>query len=237
MTGAPPAPPIERERTEGAADGTHAAVLACLRAAAPPQGALLDAPCGAGALAHAAAALGLEPHGVDAVRHPRLLLPDANLRLADLDQGVPFEDARFDVVLSVEGIEHLASPRAFVRELARVLKPGGLMVLSTPNVLSVRSRWRWLTRGHHRHFTPDAAGRFSSDHLHAVDYHLLHRLLDEAGLEIRKVACNKRVANLRDRLLAWVIRWASRRQPFREVLLSDELLFGQILVVAAEKRR
>lgn len=231
-----PQPPIELDRTEGAADGTHAAVLACLREVAPLQGDLLDAPCGAGALAQAAGALGFTPHGVDVVRHPRLLLPEASLTVADLDRGVPFADGAFDVVLSVEGIEHLGSPRAFVTELARVLRPGGRLILSTPNVLSVRSRWRWLTRGHHRHFTPDARGRFSSDHLHAVDYHLMHRLLDEAGLEICKVTCNRRVTSLRDRVLAWLVRRSTRPGPFRDVLLSEDLLFGQILVVMATKR-
>lgn len=106
-------------------------------------------------------------------------------------------------------------------------------MISTPNVLAVRSRWRWLTRGHHRHFTPDAEGRFSSDHLHAIDYVLLHRFLTEAGLRVEAVTCNRRQANLRDRLVGWWVRRRGRGMPFAEVVLGDDVLFGQILVVSA----
>jgi len=227
--------PSPRLLVEGAAAGTHEAVLRLLDASGA-RGRALDAPCGAGALSVAAGARGLEVFGVDVVRHPELKLDEGHLTVADLDAGVPFEDASFDVVMSVEGIEHLSSPRRFVAELGRVLKPGGHLVVSTPNVLSARSRWRWLTRGHHRHFTFDAEGRSSSDHLHAIDFVLLRRFLDEAGLDIRNVTCNRHQANLRDRLLALWIRRGARRLPFAEVLTSDDLLFGQILVVHAIKR-
>lgn len=220
---------------EGAAAGTHEAVLRLLQETGA-SGRTLDAPCGSGALAVAALEAGLDVQGVDVAHHPQLKLPQDRLTVADLDRGIPFDSETFDTAISVEGIEHLSSPRAFVQELARVLKPGGRLVLSTPNVLSVRSRWRWLTRGHHRHFTPDARGRFSSDHLHAIDYVLLYRLLDEAGLEVQGFGCNRRQSNLRDRVVAWWVRRASRRHPFAKVILHDDLLFGQILVVHAVKR-
>jgi 2-polyprenyl-3-methyl-5-hydroxy-6-metoxy-1,4-benzoquinol methylase len=42
-----------------------------------------------------------------------------------------------DVVASVETIEHLENPRAFMRQLARVVKPGGVVIVSTPNQLSL----------------------------------------------------------------------------------------------------
>lgn len=219
---------------EGAAAGTHEAVLKLLKQG-EAHGRTLDAPCGSGALALEAVELGLDVHGVDVEQHPELKLDPQRLTLADLNKGVPFEDHSFDTVMSVEGIEHLSCPRDFVAELARVLKPGGQLVISTPNVLSVRSRWRWLTRGYHRHFTPDEHGRASSDHLHAMDYVLLHRYLGEAGLQVRSVSCNRRQANLRDRLVAWWVRRSSREHPFAQTLLKDDLLFGQILIVHATK--
>lgn len=48
-------------------------------------------------------------------------------------EAMPFDDRLFDVVVSFETIEHLDHPEAFLAEVARVLVPGGLFVVSTPN--------------------------------------------------------------------------------------------------------
>jgi 2-polyprenyl-3-methyl-5-hydroxy-6-metoxy-1,4-benzoquinol methylase len=77
--------------------------------------------------------------GLDAVRYQDFPA-DAEFHLVDLDTGracVPDEFA--DVVAAVETIEHLENPRAFMRELMRLLKPGGLLIVTTPNQLSLLS--------------------------------------------------------------------------------------------------
>jgi SAM-dependent methyltransferase len=51
-----------------------------------------------------------------------------------LDYHWPFATGEFDVTLSLETVEHVAFPNQFVRELGRVTKPGGKLILSTPNV-------------------------------------------------------------------------------------------------------
>jgi len=55
--------------------------------------------------------------------------------------ALPFDDETFDVVFSTEAIEHTAQPLAASSELYRVLKPGGRLVLSTPNLA-----WLWAVR-------------------------------------------------------------------------------------------
>jgi SAM-dependent methyltransferase len=220
---------------EAAADGVHARVRELI-ATLPARGRLLDAPCGAGALASSLSALGFEVSGIDIEAHPVLQISKDNFRLADLDRGVPFDDQSFEVVVSVEGIEHLESPRRFVRELARVLKPGGHLVISTPNVLNVTSRWRFFTRGFHKHFTPDARAQLSSGHLHAIDYVLLRQFLEAAGLHIVSVSSNRLLRGLRERFFGWLVRrFTAKKHPFADVLLSDDLLYGQILVVVATR--
>lgn len=220
---------------EGAADGVHARVKECV-AALPARGALLDAPCGAGALGASLQELGFEVHGIDLSAHPSQRLGADRVRIADLDAGIPFDDARFDVAVSVEGIEHLEAPKRFARELGRVVKRGGWLVISTPNVLNVASRWRFLTRGFHKHFTPDARAQLSSGHIHAIDYVLLRQFLEASGFSIERVTTNKLLRGMRERLFGWIVRRSTaNKHPFAKELLSDELLYGQILVVVARR--
>lgn len=51
----------------------------------------------------------------------------------NLEEGIPYADARFDIVYSGEVIEHLYNPDYMLEECHRVLKPGGLLIISTPN--------------------------------------------------------------------------------------------------------
>ena len=64
-------------------------------------------------------------------------------RLDDAVRGSGFAAAKIDV----EGVEHLEDQFAFVRECWRVLKPGGRLLLSTPNILGLASRWRYFWTG------------------------------------------------------------------------------------------
>ena len=103
------------------------------------RGALaLDGGCGVGGLTVALQQRGARVIAVDIGEqlarqaHRRLGCEAAVGSLLEL----PFPDGTFDVVLSSEVIEHTPSPEAAARELYRVLKPGGHLVLSTPN-------WLW----------------------------------------------------------------------------------------------
>lgn len=58
----------------------------------------------------------------------------------DVTAGLPFDGATFECVIAGEIIEHVPNPDDLLREVRRVLKPGGLFVLSTPNVVSWANR-------------------------------------------------------------------------------------------------
>lgn len=97
----------------------------------------LDVGCGAGLLAEPLARLGAEVTAIDAA--PDLIaaatLHAAGSALAIDYRAAPVEEigGQFDLVTSMEVIEHVADPAAFVGALAARLAPGGLMILSTPN--------------------------------------------------------------------------------------------------------
>ncbi|MEW6071682.1 MAG: class I SAM-dependent methyltransferase [Planctomycetota bacterium] len=99
-------------------------------------GRLLEIPAGEMPVARA-----LEPRGWRVVGLD--LFPPAGAGrcvLADACAPLPFPAATFDAVVSQEGIEHFENQAAFVRECARVLKPRGVLVLTTPNVLHLSAR-------------------------------------------------------------------------------------------------
>jgi len=76
-------------------------------------------------------------------------LSGQHVEIVDLntDKCLPYQDGRFDIVTATEVIEHLEDFRSILREIFRVLKPGGICVLSTPNILNLNSRLRNLWFG------------------------------------------------------------------------------------------
>jgi 2-polyprenyl-6-hydroxyphenyl methylase/3-demethylubiquinone-9 3-methyltransferase len=97
----------------------------------------IDVGCGAGLLAEPLARLGASVTGIDAapenVAVARAHAERQNLAIDYRAVGVETLDQRFDLVTCMEVIEHVVDPAAFVRGLAHVLAPGGLLILSTPN--------------------------------------------------------------------------------------------------------
>lgn len=59
---------------------------------------------------------------------------------------LPFADEFFDLVICTETLEHVPDDRAIVRELMRVLRPGGMLVVSVPDEYSERLLWRFSER-------------------------------------------------------------------------------------------
>ncbi len=70
----------------------------------------------------------------------------------DLNTPLPGYEATFDVVVAPEVIEHLENPRFMLREIFRILRPGGTAIVTTPNNESWRSLIALLVRGHFTEF-------------------------------------------------------------------------------------
>jgi 2-polyprenyl-3-methyl-5-hydroxy-6-metoxy-1,4-benzoquinol methylase len=103
-------------------------------------GALLDVGCGHGRLWSCVQDRFDRYLGADVVRYDDF--PEgAEFHKVDLDTGrIPLPDGVADVVAAVETIEHLENPRAFFRELVRLARPGGWVLVTTPNQLSLLSK-------------------------------------------------------------------------------------------------
>jgi SAM-dependent methyltransferase len=92
-----------------------------------------------------------------------------------------FDGRRFDAAVAIEIIEHVENPFAFLRETARILKPGGLLFLTTPNVESVASRLIFLYTGRLSNF--GAYETVRTAHITPMFRWKLEMALDEAGFE------------------------------------------------------
>ena len=110
----------------------------------------------------------------------------------DLREPLPYDDASFDVVLLVEVVEHLSDHQAALGELARILKPGGALILTTPNVMRLNSRVHFMLSGYHktkRRFIPfetplNHAHRF---HNYPIELPILYYLCKQNGLHLERL--------------------------------------------------
>lgn len=115
-------------------------------------------------------------------------VPDQKVDVLNLNEdGLPYPDASFDIVIATEVIEHIEHYRYTLREIARVLKPGGLVVLSTPNILNLNSRLRFLSFGFWNLFGPlpvkHSAVYSTGGHINPVSSFFIGHALMDADLE------------------------------------------------------
>jgi 2-polyprenyl-3-methyl-5-hydroxy-6-metoxy-1,4-benzoquinol methylase len=139
--------------TAGASsDVIHAAVLALLEERQVRGGTLIDVGCGTGALYWQVRGVFAGYIGADAVRHQGFPA-DAEFVQTNLDAAaIALPDGSCDVVACVETIEHVENPRALMRELVRLARPGGWLVVTTPNQLSLLSKLGLITKNEFIHF-------------------------------------------------------------------------------------
>lgn len=226
--------------------------LAAFKAlAARPGSKVLDAPCGAGSFAARLLAQGCETWSLDLDREASRV-PGLRHQACDLNRPLPFPDGHFDAAISIEGIEHLENPYGFLKELGRVLKAGGRLVLTTPNIASLRSRVRFFGSAftHHGKLPLDGERPSPMHHISLLTYPQLHYGLKRAGFSVDGLGgCRYKPVSLAYLALApWMLAYTalafrkekdpSQKQANRQILrhlFSWPLLLGENLVVTATK--
>lgn len=114
---------------------------------------------------------------VDILAMPTDLAGRVDWTSQDLNQPLVGLDGKYDVVVAAEVIEHLENPRFMMRELFRLLRPGGIALVTTPNNESWRSVVALLVRGHFAGF----GDRSYPAHITALLRKDFSRIFTEAG--------------------------------------------------------
>jgi 2-polyprenyl-3-methyl-5-hydroxy-6-metoxy-1,4-benzoquinol methylase len=175
---------IERGPESMAGLLTHERVFSFVERYLPTPSCVIDLGAGEGAFSKKLVSSGHEVTAVDLNpsdwKLPEVSLIEANL---DSDYSESFTKKNFaDAVIAIEILEHVENPFSFVREAAKLLRPGGLLFLSTPNVESVSSRLIFLYTGRLKYFGEYETVRPA--HITPIFRWKLELMLEEAGFEI-----------------------------------------------------
>jgi SAM-dependent methyltransferase len=145
-----------------------------------PSGKVLEVGCGYGYFLQCALEAGYDAYGIDlsptAVKWASERLPD-RVFCGLLEEVPQIREQQYDVIFGSHLIEHLTEPGAFLEHAARLLRPGGLIVLVTPNIGSLLSRAsgrRWVS-----YKIPE--------HVSYYDPRTITDLLDRTGFSVRAI--------------------------------------------------
>lgn len=216
------------------------------------QGKVLDAPAGTGVLSGRLKEMGFDVFAADI--DPNLFGVDgAFCEKVNLNMELPFSEETFDFILCSNGIEHLEDPFRFTRECFRILKERGKLVITTPNLLNLKSRVANLLVGYNLfsgrpcNEVDEFAG---GEHINLANYYELRVNLHRNGFRIQNVTTHEfsNTAMLLFFLVPFIYlstyrafrkeRNPMQRERNREILshiLSADLIFGKKLFLVAEK--
>ncbi len=182
--------------------------------------------------------------------------PTQRVDVVDLNADtLPYLDGRFCLITCIETIDHLEQTRVVLREIFRVLEPGGVAVISTPNILNLPSRLRYLTTGFFSRFHPLPSRQPASPggRVNSIGYfYLAHALLETGFVDLEAgVDCYQRQS-----WLWWIVLflpmkivglffWLREKDKLHTItsenralvaaVNSRDLLLGRTLIVCARK--
>lgn len=213
---------------------------------------VLDIPSGAGAFTQRLLSKNIEVHSGDIENFMEVENP--NFREGNMNERLPYDDGFFDAVVCIDGIEHLERPFDFIAECSRIIRKGGAIIISTPNINSIRSRWRWFWTSHHNKGKVPLNENKPTPlhHINLMAYQRMRYILHTRNFEITEVTTN-RVKTISWLYLIFVpfaylatsfVYSKEEKDPaqrnvnkqIKKHLFSIPLLFGETMIVKAVRK-
>lgn len=218
------------------------------------KGKMLDLGCGNGDYSVRLKNLGFDVIGGDIDEKRFRYQGQIPFKHCDITKEMPFLDNHFDYVLLMEVIEHLRNPYKVLPEINRIIKKDGYLILSTPNILSLKSRFRFLFEGSYEYFREPPLDQAKNPrevifnlHLFPYRYHELEYLLSACGFKVSDV-----FTSIYEGYGLWFLlplikfqAWSKARRSnnkggidytrINKIVLSKKLLFGRHLIIKAKK--
>jgi len=229
---------------------THETVLNLI--SKNPNLKIVDIPCGSGAFISRLKDNGY--HNLIALDIENILEIDhEDFVVGDMTENLPLEDNSTDVLVCIDGIEHIHRQFDFVKEVNRILKDGGEFIISTPNISSIRSRGKWLVSGHHHKCNSplDENNPNPLHHIGMISFPEIRYMFHTNGFKIQEVTTN------RIKWISWfyilflplvylmttgIYYKAGKREgtskinkQIKKIMFSKSVLFGETLIVKSIK--
>jgi len=218
------------------------------------KGKVLDLGCGDGDYAKRLKDLGFEVVAGDIDVARFRYKNEIEFKHCDITKEMPFPNKTFDCVLLMEVIEHLRNPYMVLPEIHRIIKDGGHLIASTPNILNLNSRFRFLFEGAYDYFREPPLDQVTNPrevifnlHLIPYRYHELEYLLSACGFKVTGIFTSVYEGYGLGFLLP-IIKfqlWSKERRSkkkggvdykrINKIILSKELLYGRHLIIKAQK--
>lgn len=171
----------------------------------------------------------------------------------DMTKPLPIKDNSTDTLVCIDGIEHIDEQVMFIKEANRILKKNGELIISTPNISALRSRWRWFMSGHHNKCKAplDENNPTPLHHIGMISFPELRYLLHTNGFTIKEVATN------RIKPISWIFaifipftfiytffsykksgkkgNTSKINSEIKHIMFSKSILFGETLIIRALK--
>lgn len=174
--------------------------------------------------------------------------------IGDMTKNLPFPNNDLDCVVCIDGIEHISKQFSFAGEVNRILANNGEFIISTPNISSIRSRFKWFMTGHHHKCNSplDENNPTSLHHIGMISFPEIRYLLHTKGFTVVEISTNriKPISWLYAVFIPFIylstlfVYWKTgnkdgTQQINKEVLksmFSRDILFGETTIVKAIKK-